>query len=61
MRILLLLLIAGALVLMPFLALKKPWAVRVWRQLKLLVVAYVIAVFAIAVYWLITRWDEFYG
>jgi hypothetical protein len=61
MRILLLLLIAGALVLMPFLALKKPWAVRAWRQLKLLVVAYVIAVFAIAVYWLITRWDEFYG
>jgi hypothetical protein len=61
MRILLILLIAGAVVLMPFLALKKPWAVRAWRQLKLLVIAYVIAIAAIAVYWLITRWDEFYG
>ena len=61
MRVLLLLIIAGGAVLLPFVAIKRPWALRAWQRVKLIVVLYVLVIFVTAVYWLITRWDEFYG
>ena len=61
MRILLFALILGALVLAPFVALRRPWALRAWRQIKKLTVVYVIAITVSAILWLVLRWDDFYG
>lgn len=61
MRVLLLLLVVGAMLLAPFVALKQPWAVRMWRRVKKLFFVYVLAISISAVVWLILRWEDFYG
>ena len=61
MRVLLLLLVVGALALAPFVAIRRPWALRIWQRVKFFVILYVLVIFASAVFWLITRWDDFYG
>lgn len=61
MRVVIFLLIVGALLLAPFVALKRPWAVKTWERIKKFFYAYVVAITLIAIYWLITKWDQFYG
>ena len=61
MRFLLIALIVAALGAAPFAMLRRPWALRIWEKVKLLVVAYVIVIIVSSVYWLITRWDAIYG
>ena len=61
MRILLFLLILGALMLAPFVAIQRPWAVRFWARIKKLFVVYVVAIVISAAIWLVLRWDDFYG
>ena len=61
MRVVLFVLIVGALMLAPFVALKRPWAVRFWGRVKKLSYVYVLAIVISAVVWLILRWDDFYG
>jgi hypothetical protein len=61
MKVLLFLLITGALLLGPFVALKKPWAVKLWGRTKMLFWVYVLVITASAIFWLLMRWDEYYG
>ena len=61
MKLLLFLLIAAALATAPFLMLKRPWAVRLWRRLRWFFVVYAVVVFVSAVVALYFRWDSIYG
>ena len=61
MKILFLLLIISGLAIMPFMAIRKPWALRLWRRFKMVVLAYVLVIFVLAIYRLATNWDAIYG
>ncbi len=61
MKLLLLLLLIGVVVLGPFLALKRPWAVRLWARVRLLFVIYVIVILTSAIVGLALRWHDIYG
>ena len=61
MRVILFLAITGALLLAPFVALRRPWAVRLWGRIKSLFVLYVVVIVVSAAVWLVLRWDDFYG
>ena len=61
MRVLLFFLLAGGLSLLPFVMLKQPWAVRLWRRLRLFFVVYAVVILVSAIVALIFRWDAIYG
>jgi hypothetical protein len=61
MRFLLLLLIFGAVVSLPFAFLKRPWAVKLWRRIRMLFVIYALIILVSAAVALIFRWDAIYG
>ncbi len=46
MRILLLLLLVGGLIALPFTLIKAQWAVKLWKRIRLLLVIYVLVIFA---------------
>ncbi|HXH22919.1 MAG TPA: hypothetical protein VNN10_12905 [Dehalococcoidia bacterium] len=61
MRVLIFVLVLAGLALWPFVALRQPWAVRIWERFKLLIIIYVVVIAAAAVVGLILRWDQIYG
>ena len=61
MKTLLLLLLLGGAVVLPFAFLKQPWAVKLWRRMRLVIVIYVLVIFISAMVRLVLNWDEFYG
>ena len=61
MTVLLLLLIVGGGSILPFVLLKKPWALKLWRRIRLVVVIYVLVIVISAVVRLVFNWDDFYG
>jgi len=61
MKLLFLLLILGGVVVLPFTLIKAPWAVKLWRRLRLIVVIYVLVIIISAVLRLVFNWDDIYG
>jgi hypothetical protein len=61
MRFLVLILIVGAAGLLPFVMLRRPWALRVWQRVRLLFAIYALVILVSAVVALIFRWDAIYG
>ncbi len=61
MRLLLLLIIIGAITVAPFVWLRRPWAVRLWGRIKSMFYLYVVVILISATIWLVTRWDSYYG
>ena len=60
-KLLLLLGLIGAVGLAPFVVIKRPWAVRVWSQIKLFVVVYIIVVLLAGILRLVFNWEDIYG
>jgi hypothetical protein len=60
-KLLLLIGLVGAIGLAPFVVIKRPWAVRVWRQIKLFVVVYIIVVLLAGILRLVFNWEDIYG
>jgi hypothetical protein len=60
-RILFLLLLVSGLALLPFVALRRPWAIKLWQRFKLVVVIYAVVVAVTAIVSLIFNWDAIYG
>jgi hypothetical protein len=60
-RLLLILLLIGAAISLPFAFLRRPWAVKLWRRIRLLFVVYTIVIIVSALVALVFRWDAFYG
>ena len=61
MKILFLLLLVSGLAILPFVALRRPWAIKLWQRFKLLVVIYAVVVAVTAIVSLIFNWDGIYG
>jgi hypothetical protein len=61
MRLLLLILFVLGIATLPFAFLKQPWAVKLWRRLRMLVVVYVVVIVVSAIVALVFRWDQIYG
>jgi hypothetical protein len=61
MRVLLLLLIAGGLTTLPFVWLKQPWAVQLWRRVRVVLVIYALVILLAAIVRLVFNWDAIYG
>ena len=61
MRTLLLLLILGSVLTLPFVLIKRPWAVRMWGRIRLLFVIYMLVILVSAAVTLIFRWEQIYG
>jgi hypothetical protein len=60
-KILFLLLLISGLAILPFVALKRPWAIKLWRRFKLVVVIYAVIIVVSAIVGLVFRWDSIYG
>jgi hypothetical protein len=61
MKLLFVAVLLGAILLGPFVALKKPWALRLWQRIRLLFYIYVLAIVISAVVLLVSHWNDFYG
>ncbi len=61
MKFLLLLGLVGFIVTLPFVWLKQPWALRISRQARLIVVIYALVVLLSAVVRLVFNWHAIYG
>lgn len=61
MRFLLLILLAGTAAVLPFVLLKRPWALRLWGRTRVLFVIYALVILLAATLGLIFRWEQFYG
>jgi hypothetical protein len=61
MRTLLLLLLLGGAITLPFVFLKRPWAVKLWRRIRIVIVLYVLVILISAIARLLINWDDFYG
>ena len=61
MRFLLFTLIVALIATMPFVWLKKPWALGFWRRVWLFLVIYAVVIAVSATVALIVRWDDIYG
>jgi hypothetical protein len=61
MKLLFLAAVLGALALWPFVAMKRPWAVRLWRRIRLFLFVYVFVIFVAALLRLAFGWNDIYG
>ena len=61
MKVLILLSILAALIVAPFLKMRRPWAVKLWNRVRLFFVIYVVVIFLAAVTRLVFNWDAIYG
>jgi len=61
MRVLIIVLLLGGLAIVPFVYLRKPWALRIWQRIRLVVVIYVLVIVLAAVLRLLFNWEDIYG
>lgn len=55
------LMILSFICLLPFVIMRKPWALAIWRRAKLIAILYALIILTSGIVRLITNWDEFYG
>jgi glucose-6-phosphate-specific signal transduction histidine kinase len=60
-KFLLLLMVLSLVGLVPFVVLRKRWAVRLWRQLKIIILVYAIVIAISGIMGLVLNWNDFYG
>jgi hypothetical protein len=58
---LILIMLASFVILMPFVWLRRPWAVAIWRKAKLIAVLYALIILVSAIVRLAFNWDDIYG
>ncbi len=61
MKLLLLLGLVGAVGILPFVWLKRPWALRIWHRAGLIAAIYALAILLSAVLRLVFNWHAIYG
>jgi hypothetical protein len=60
-KILLLLMLLSLIGLIPFVILRKPWALRLWRRIKIIIVVYAIIIAISGIVGVVTNWGDIYG
>ena len=61
MKILLLIMVVSILATLPFVLLRRRWALVLWRRAKLVAVIYVIIILTSAIVRLVFGWEDIYG
>ncbi len=61
MKLLLILMLLSLLGLAPFVLLRKPWAVRLWRRIKVIIVVYAVIIATAGIVRLVFNWGDIYG
>ena len=61
MNVLILIMILSVVVILPFVWLRKPWAVAIWRQAKFIAVLYALIIVVSGIVRLVFNWDDIYG
>ena len=51
----------GAVLTLPFALVRRPWAMKLWRRIRLLFVIYALVILVSAIVTLVFRWDQIYG
>ena len=52
--------VISLIALIPFVVLRKPWAVRLWGRMKTIIVVYAIIIATAGIVRLILNWDDIY-
>jgi hypothetical protein len=60
-KFLLLIMLLSIVATLPFVWLRRPWAITLWRRAKLVVAIYALVILVSAIVSLIFRWDDIYG
>jgi hypothetical protein len=61
MGIIVLVLVLSVLALLPFVWLRKPWAVAIWRRAKLIAVLYAVIILVSGIVRLVFNFEDIYG
>ena len=61
MKVLLLIMVLSVLATLPFVLLRRRWAVVLWRRAKLVAVLYALIILTSAIVRLVFGWDDIYG
>jgi len=61
MGLLILVMLLSILALLPFVWLRRPWAVAIWRRAKLIAVLYAVIILVAGIVRLINNFDDIYG
>ena len=61
MKVLLLIMVLSILATLPFVLLRKPWAIVLWRRAKLVAVIYALIILTSAIVRLVFGWEDIYG
>jgi len=61
MKLLLLIMVLSILATLPFVLLRRRWAIVLWRRAKLVAVIYALIILTSAIVRLVFGWDDIYG
>jgi hypothetical protein len=61
MKLLLLIMVVSILATLPFVLLRRRWAIVLWRRAKLVAVIYALIILTSAIVRLVFGWDDIYG
>jgi hypothetical protein len=61
MGILVLLMVLSVILILPFVWMRRPWAIAIWRRAKLIAVLYAAIILASGIVRLVFNWDDIYG
>ena len=61
MKVLLLIMVLSILATLPFVLLRRRWAIVLWRRAKLVAVLYALIILTSAIVRLVFGWDDIYG
>jgi hypothetical protein len=60
-KLLFLLLLVGGAALLPFVVIRRPWAVRLWQRFKIVLLVYALVILLAGLVRLVFNWDAIYG
>jgi hypothetical protein len=61
MKALIVLMILSIVILLPFVWLRRPWAVAIWHRAKLIAILYAVIILVSGIVRLVFNWDDIYG
>jgi glucose-6-phosphate-specific signal transduction histidine kinase len=61
MGLIVLVMVLSLVALLPFVWMRRPWAVAIWSRAKLIAVLYAAIILLAGIYRLVTGWDDIYG
>ena len=61
MGLIVLIMILSIVAILPFVWMKRPWAIAIWRRAKLIAVLYALIILVSGIVRLAFNWDDIYG